>query len=104
MAVSNRLYATFQSAFHRGIGCYNVFLVGVHQFDYYLSVRFSSRHRLLLPHPTGIAIMGYTFSPLFIGAMVATLEYGDDWQDYWTFSPLFIGAMVATYIRTPKHR
>ena len=37
-----------------------------------------------------------TFSPLFIGAMVATENEVSSSTSQWTFSPLFIGAMVAT--------
>ena len=46
----------------------------------------------------------FAFSPLFIGAMVATdvARFGED-RTVYTFSPLFIGAMVATAF-TPSRR
>ena len=63
---------TFQSPFHRGNGCYE-------------------------PSNEFITILVFSFSPLFIGAMVATDDEGDAFilLDS-AFSPLFIGAMVAT--------
>ena len=40
------------------------------------------------------------FSPLFIGAMVATLGIERCFQQVRPFSPLFIGAMVATLLES----
>ena len=67
----------FQSAFHRGNGCYQAYLdLGLVKKP--LSVRFSSR-QWLLPHVGRISRQPHRpFSPLFIAAMVATLpESGD---------------------------
>ena len=44
----------------------------------------------------GTAYTMQPFSPLFIGAMVATCQYDTKIVTENTFSPLFIGAMVAT--------
>ena len=43
-----------------------------------------------------------TFSPLFIGAMVATLHGLLQVVHFPPFSPLFIGAMVATAMEIPS--
>ena len=63
----------FQSAFHRGNGCYRG------------GVKCQSRQ----PR---------AFSPLFIAAMVATRLFGRTPSVTNTFSPLFIAAMVATVV------
>ena len=75
----------FQSAFHRGNGCY------------------------ITCGPAGSSTLeGDSFSPLFIAAMVATISFEIDFQaaamctgstlthNAESFSPLFIAAMVAT--------
>ena len=64
--------SSFQSPFHRGNGCY------------WFSAKNMGRRRC-------------TFSPLFIGAMVATSRsFPYHMRITSSFSPLFIGAMVAT--------
>ena len=70
-AFSSSIQGYFQSAFHRGNGCYNM------------------QWRDWLCHFS-------TFSPLFIAAMVATCGRGSVAGSLPTFSPLFIAAMVAT--------
>ena len=65
--------AHFQSPFHRGNGCY------VELQTYVYTQRAS-------------------FSPLFIGAMVATVTLCLILSGCESFSPLFIGAMVATVV------
>ena len=65
------MYTSFQSPFRRGNGCYYVTYVRC-------------------------IIADFTFSPLFVGAMVATMWYFMNCLIPKTFSPLFIGAMVAT--------
>ena len=67
-----RLYYCFQSAFHRGNGCYK----GI------LSIAKISPDN--------------TFSPLFIAAMVATTYKIKSSDDLERLSVLFIAAMVAT--------
>ena len=66
----------FQSAFHRGNGCYFGKLPNtVYEYVLGLSVRFSSRQwllRLLTGKESNIAYLRKSFSPLFIAAMVAT--------------------------------
>ena len=79
-AIANKVIS-FQSPFHRGNGCY------------------TWREGLTLPPH-------YSFSPLFIGAMVATLISPVRMPaGLRPFSPLFIGAMVATlqYQQLPYH-
>ena len=88
-------YYVFQSAFHRGNGCYNLpqpHLV----IDLHLSVRFSSRQWLLLIVPNLDRRPDRSFSPLFIAAMVATNAETNTPAARKSFSPLFIAAMVAT--------
>ena len=69
--VKRELCFIFQSAFHRGNGCYNI---------------------IILSAKSGIA----AFSPLFIAAMVATINQKSSGNFALSFSPLFIAAMVAT--------
>ena len=65
----------FQSPFHRGNGCYKL-------NGYWRLYKYAN-----------------PFSPLFIGAMVATrLELSNIYLTLKPFSPLFIGAMVATMV------
>ena len=70
-ALQKLLKDVFQSAFHRGNGCYNVNLT-LHNGIQLLSVRFSSRQWLLLVKNGEQELSQSAFSPLFIGAMVAT--------------------------------
>ena len=86
----------FQSAFHRGNGCYpDHTLIKPGLLN--LSVRFSSRQWLLLMSPFWSDNPHLAFSPLFIAAMVATQELlVESIKHKWPFSPLFIAAMVAT--------
>ena len=66
------LIPIFQSPFHRGNGCY--FCMMIHEFglERILSVPFSSGQWLLLYVSTSTKSGILSFSPLFIGAMVAT--------------------------------
>ena len=67
----------FQSPFHRGNGCYIAGESSIVRTQVQLSVPFSSGQWLLLCNPSQEArCASDTFSPLFIGAMVAT-EYGN---------------------------
>ena len=70
-STQTNLVKFFQSAFHRGNGCYTTLIF-----------------------PSIQTVM--TFSPLFIAAMVATVYNEDGSLVYRAFSPLFIAAMVAT--------
>ena len=102
---SQRVYpAIFQSAFHRGNGCYTIIGWVYHKCKLWLSVRFSSR-QWLLRKLVGAVILSRraTFSPLFIAAMVATcIMFVMMPTSYLPFSPLFIAAMVATMLIFPK--
>ena len=62
----------FQSAFHRGTHCYTSFVEHLNTRKK-LSVRFSSRHSLLLLGLQNLHLEVLTFSPLFIAALTATL-------------------------------
>ena len=75
----------FQSAFHRGNGCYEVMRLRAIRYTHSLSVPFSSGQWLLLSSQfLRSSIATWSFSPLFIGAMVATRRCGDrecrDWS------------------------
>ena len=61
-----------------------------------LSVPFSSGQWLLQSGMSCVVYLLLTFSPLFIGAMVATRLVTSLPMDSLAFSPLFVGAMVAT--------
>ena len=73
---SRKNECSFQSAFHRGNGCYKRIMQALQYViqTQFFSVRFSSRQWLLLDikpnQSAGITLNA--FSPLFIGAMVAT--------------------------------
>ena len=111
----------FQSPFHRGNGCYPESDYPDGSWQNELSVPFSSGQWLLLLGNLWGNIKDKSFSPLFIGAMVATttgeMVSGVEWyfqspfhrgngcyllvagqgrRSILAFSPLFIGAMVAT--------
>ena len=90
--VAHALPTFFQSPFHRGNGCY----FGGERVLWHvrrLSVPFSSGQWLLPWLLTFMLLVEDTFSPLFVGAMVATYNRRMYQR---SFSPLFIGAMVAT--------
>ena len=118
-----RIESFFQSAFHRGTHCYSVSI----QFNtrrLQLSVRFSSRHSLLLRMMQNAYRCREAFSPLFIAALTATKCKNISFPSGFalsvrfssrhsllrdlalirftasdSFSPLFIAALTAT-----KHR
>ena len=114
----------FQSAFHRGNGCYDSSSEQLSQLLWpfsplfiaamvatgarfvgtpivrLLSVRFSSRQWLLLHRDKGTRRHYRPFSPLFIAAMVATTTVPRIAGQLLPFSPLFIAAMVATSLKT----
>ena len=91
-----RSVTVFQSPFHRGNGCYKV------RRDFSLtcmrafSPLFIGAMVATVPVSPGNFVRKYTFSPLFIGAMVATRRRWQIARIVKSFSPLFIGAMVAT--------
>ena len=117
-------FLRFQSPFHRGNGCYITRRrMNDHVDEARLSVPFSSGQWLLQDGHAAYDCSGIPFSPLFIGAMAATLRLYRTIQNssklsvpfssgQWllqqmaaagtlgtlTFSPLFIGAMAATAI------
>ena len=85
----------FQSPFRRGNGCYGLNSDGKLSYPN-LSVPFSSGQWLLLNKLHSQFLNAITFSPLFVGAMVATPTPAPIAAPFGPFSPLFVGAMVAT--------
>ena len=71
----------FQSPFHRGNGCYLEPIVVPEDIVQFLSVPFSSGQWLLHPDAKNGKSGLHSFSPLFIGAMVATTLYGANADD-----------------------
>ena len=95
----------FQSAFHRGSGCYSEMflkwaLICLRFFQSAFHRGSGCYYRITLQDSEAFA----AFSPLFIAAVVVTRDYSADGCVIDTsFSPLFIAAVVVTH-RTGAHR
>ena len=85
---------SFQSAFHRGNGCYSKYIWHSPRAGPFSPLFIAAMVATTTKYPQRLTRKA--FSPLFIAAMVATILWNLAEFGLPSFSPLFIAAMVAT--------